>query len=230
MAKPADDEQVTALRHLRECRRTWREERGAQTLSGGASAGGAPTGTSALQSMTKAGVRHVAARSAPQRTFGLTVSLLRETGDFPGRAIGKSDRRSGKIQLCPWIKALPTRGARYPCPMLGRARLVEIRSFHDGPPAVGCKRSSSRIHFAGRRASDGRSNVQTKRRVHSLPLRRRTSGVSLRCVLVPVAPGIGNLINGLFNCHRGRVSAREIAARFVRSLGGVTQFIFCADC
>ena len=43
-------------------------------------------------------------------------------------------------------------------------------------------------------------------------------------------PGIGNLIKGLFNYHRGRVSAREIAARFVRSLGGVTQFIFCADC
>ena len=175
-------------------------------------------------------------RSARSRKVGSSTDLRVDREPTPGdrrlsgRAIGKSGRRSGKIQLCPWIKALPARAARYPCPMLGRARLVEIRSFHDGPPAVGCKRSSSRIHFAGRRASDGRSNVQTKRRVPSLPLRRRTSGVSLRCVLVPVAPGIGNLINGLFNCHRGRVSAREIAARFVRSLGGVTQFIFCADC
>jgi hypothetical protein len=59
----------------------------------------------------------------------------------------------------------------------------------------------------------------------TLPVRRRTSPVSWRCVLVPVVTGICNLIDGPFDPYRGRVPVRDSAARFVRSIEDMTHLI-----
>lgn len=57
------------------------------------------------------------------------LSLRADLKHSSGRAIRKSDKRSGKIHLRPRNKVLLAGGARCPCPTLGQAKLAEIRSF-----------------------------------------------------------------------------------------------------